>query len=256
MNVNELKQKFYIFCSRTKILIWSLFWTVLLILVLYYSSSILSIDRNQILMMWGIFIIIIVLLLVFPAWLSLRFRYFAWGSSKSLGRMRNWLVCGWRPALFLILGTASMLIIREIIINYISSGAKDSTMAGYHLGKLTVEWITLLSPDFWVKVFAISSLTFLIYWSYKSKKRIVITNFLNQTGDESMKSSVDAISAILLNELAALVRLYSIIDESNPYAPGTQDHSDREKSIDPNINVSGVGESLKSAVASDSKVKL
>ncbi len=129
-------------------------------------------------------------------------------------------------------------------------------MAGYHLGKLTVEWITLLSPDFWVKVFAISSLTFLIYWSYKSKKRIVITNFLNQTGDESMKSSVDAISAILLNELAALVRLYSIIDESNPYAPGTQDHSDREKSIDPNINVSGVGESLKSAVASDSKVKL
>ncbi|MCK9565470.1 MAG: hypothetical protein M0Q43_05415 [Methanothrix sp.] len=205
--------------------------------------------------------------MIFPAWLSLNFRYLAWRASQVLVTIIKWLFSGFRPGLFLVLGVASALLIRTIIINNIpenvtinitSHGLMDILTPGLWSGVFSVKWIDILSPDFWMKVFVITAVLLLVYRAIRSRKRIILLQFTNQTGDEKLKSSVEGISSGLQNELSRLVRLCTQVDDTNPFSPGTQTMSSKESKESasiPNISVS-IGESLKSIVSSETKVKL
>ncbi len=217
----------------------------------------------------GLWIILALIWLAFPAWFSLKFRYLAWWISQGMGITIRWLFSGWRPIFFLLISVSTVLVGRKIIIDNTINSTIKNTMnytindAQYEWNNLTTSefwimglgktWTDILMPDFLLKVFAISALVVLIYWAYQSRRCIVIPQFTNQTGDDKLKSAAEGVSSLLLNELARLVNLYRMVDDTDPFNPASQG---AEVSIDPNINVSGVGETLKSAVTSDSKVKL
>jgi len=224
----------------------------------------------------------ILLTLIFPAWFSIRFRYLAWWVSQGCGIVFSWLSSGWRPAILLLISVASILKIiqialndggQNITLNSTFNATLSGTLNGTLNGTLAIApsgnlsdaitnsppwWMDLLMPDFWMKVFAISALLILIRWAYKSRTRIAILQFSNLTGDDTLKSSAEGISSVLSNELARLVDLYLTVDETDPYGlayQGMDSPGKDELSIHPMIS-SNVGEALKSAVTSDSKVKL
>jgi hypothetical protein len=214
-----------------------------------------------------LWIILAFIWLAFHAWLNLYFRYIAWWISCRCGIILKWISSGWRRALLLLAGIASLIFLRTIIItSQIKSSqvaVQDKQMslsAAYLWTEINNNWTELMMPDFWMKVFAISGLLIAIFWAYQSRKRIVLLQFSNQTGDDKLNASAEGISTILMNELTRLVNLCTMVDDTHPYAPKSQgkgdESGDSSKSIDPNISVSGVGETLKSVVTSDSKVKL
>ena len=153
----------------------------------------------------------------------------------------------------------------NLIATNTSHQLKDAVNPGFWPGAFAVKWIDLLSPDFWITVFLIAMLLSIASWAIGSRKSIILLQFSNQTGDEKLKSSVEAISSILQNELARLVRLINQVDDTNPFGSETQiiwnkDSIDRNKKanepfIKSNISVS-IGESLKSIVSTDTKAKL
>jgi tetratricopeptide (TPR) repeat protein len=271
MHKCEIRREFYRLSYNVKNLFWwfTLFFAIMGIIDLGWHYGIVIDHRipfailhelmKSFMVLW---IILALIWLAFPAWLNLYFRYIAWWISCRCGIILKWIFSGWRRALLLLAGIASMLFVRTIIISNKSANQEGQTnlSAAYFWIGIDNKWTELLLPDFWMKVFAISALLFVVYWAYQSRKRIVLLQFSNQTGDDKLNASAEGISTILMNEITRLVNLCTMVDDTDPYAPssqGTNDESkDSSKSIDPNISVSGVGENLKSVVTSDSKVKL
>lgn len=193
--------------------------------------------------------------LAFPAWFNLYFRYIAWWISCRCGVMLKWISSGWRRALILLAGIASVLFMHIIIMDAIQNGHKDLLVSDL-LAEMAANYRELLIPEFWMKVIAISALISLISWAYQSRKKIVLLKFANQSGDDKLNATVEGISSVLMNEFTRLINLCKTVDDTDPYTPSSQGTSNGDTiSISPNISVSGIGENLKSVVTSDSKVK-
>src|SRR5262249_49770637 len=94
----------------------------------------------------------------------------------------------------------------------------------------------------------------LVYQAYQARWRITILAFTNYAGDD-YKSYVEGLSARLLNELQRLSDLYKVIDDANPTS--TQPASgDRTALIGVTASVEDVGNALRGAITTETKVKL
>lgn len=259
LNYRKIIKEFYCKAYKWRISFFSLCLLLSSIIVLHWVFSWPKIVDKFIWIFWVSWILLAIILMIFPAWLSLRFRYLAWWTSQCLGVIIKCLRSGWTIFVLLVLGVASTLFIRGTIINSQKNITINSFQHSFIInnatwtGPISVNWIDVLSPDFWMKVFAVSALILLAYQAYNSRKRIVLLPFSNQTGDEELKSSIEGISSLLQNELARLTRLCNEVDDTNPYNPETLAFDGKSSSA--NLSVS-VGESLENIVTSDTKVKL
>ncbi|MCX6674438.1 MAG: hypothetical protein NTY37_11750 [Methanothrix sp.] len=259
LNYRKIIKEFYCHAYKWRILFFLLCLLFTSIIALHGVFSWPKIVDQYIWHFWVLWILLSIILLIFPAWLNLYFRYLAWWVSQGLGIIIKWLRSGWTIAVLLVLGVASALFIRGTIINSQKNITINRPPYSFIINNATwaepisVNWIDVLSPDFWMKVLAVLALLLLAYQAYKSRKRIVLLLFSNQTGDEELKSSIEGISSLLQNELARLTRLCNEVDDTNPYNPGTLTFNERSSSA--NLSVS-VEESLENIVTSDTKVKL
>jgi hypothetical protein len=201
-NHSELRQKFYRYSYEKNLAVYLLMWLLVVIffgVLIYTLVPSGGIKSGIILFLFAIWIISAVLWFFSPAWLNPNFRYLAWWGSQGLGRITEWLGSGWRPALFLVLGVALALFGRGIIIknsagnitinstnysmiiNNVLYNITDATKPGFWTGTLAIQWIDLLSADFWMKVFLIAAILSIGFWAYRSKNRIILLPFTNQT---------------------------------------------------------------------------
>lgn len=181
-------------------------------------------------------IILITIYLYFPAWFSVYFRYLALWTSSSLGKIYSVLKSGWRPWLLLLLVVSVIVWLRGLLIG----------------DPYTQEEI--LMEEFLSNVLVLAAMIALLKWAYEMRDRIIIQEFKNYTGDDTLKHHAECISSTLLNELARLKKLYGTVDASTPY--GLDQHMKRANEFSAPINVENVGASLKDAISSDSKISV
>jgi tetratricopeptide (TPR) repeat protein len=100
-------------------------------------------------------------------------------------------------------------------------------------------------------ILGIFTLILLFWWIWKARKRLVIENFTDYTGDQP-KSDARGLATLVVVRLAHLRELYQAVDEKRaiPTSVGVN------QSVDATIKVDNVSEFLKDAVSAQSRLTL
>lgn len=161
----------------------------------------------------------LVLWLAYPAWQSLWYRYLAWGAAKAGGRIQIWLRENWRWGLMLL---ALLAVLASW--NPASEGTSQQTPPStttaengmiYSIpGKLRELLVGFLPPGKVVWSASAISLLWLLLEAYQGRRRLVIGDFEDKTGDSIVWAS--GLGSQLQNELARIADLYKVIDEARP----------------------------------------
>lgn len=157
------------------------------------------------------------------AWFSVWFRYAAW-----------WIADYWRAALVIAVAV-SLVIWRPSLSNDQWAHVKTFFTAGVFL-EVAAGIVFLL----------------LFYEVYRAHRRLVILAFVNYTGDDNLKSCVEGLAPLLLNQLGGLAELYTVVDEAKPIGKSV---AGVENAVEAKVSVEDVGEVLQGAVSPESKIK-
>jgi tetratricopeptide (TPR) repeat protein len=205
----------------------------------------------------------ILIWLAFPTWFNLHFRYIAWWASLACGKLLLWLLTGWRLALLVISAVAVLLWMRSLAIGSPYTFA-SLLMPEFWLKALprimgslgSISFASLLNPEFWLKVLLATALLAIADWARQARRRIVIMQFSNFTGDDKLKVYADGVSSLLLIELARLSNLFRIVEEGRPYEAAIAISPGKGVMSEPTLRAEDIGESLKGAVSSESVIDL
>jgi tetratricopeptide (TPR) repeat protein len=173
-------------------------------------------------------VLVLGLWLSLPAWYSSGFRMLAWEGGRALRAGRklwDWLTVRWGGVVLLVAVLAfAVWQIQQRWKGDLPQGvARELVLAGFSL--------------------------FLLYAIYRARRRIIISEFLNHTGDkEPMDSLAKGLASRLHNELASISSLYRTIDEAMPPQAGGV--------IGVTVGVEDRLESLSDIMGPDSSVKL
>ncbi|HYN22943.1 MAG TPA: DUF6064 family protein, partial [Thermoanaerobaculia bacterium] len=178
-----------------------------------------------------------------PAWYSAGFRLLGWEAGRWLRAGRrgwDWLTARWGGVL-LLLG----------LLVYAAWEAHEFGREFFGLGDPPTqgEVQDQAGKDQAQKnlVLAVLALA-LLYAIYQARRRIIISEFLNHTGEEAMDSLAKGLASRLHNELASITSLYRTIDEAMPPQKGTV--------VGVSVGVEDVVSSLDDVLGPDSSVKL
>lgn len=165
-----------------------------------------------------------------PAWMGPAFRRLAWGLAVLLRRARaglSWWMDLWPAWLFALV--AALLVVYE---NH--DTVRQESLNAWKFPLLVAAGVVLI-------------LGFL-YVIYRARRRLVILDFIDYTGDERLKEGGKGLASRLRNQLAGLSSLYRTIDEALPAPSG---------SILPvTVGVEDPLESFHDAVGPDAKVQI
>ena len=182
----------------------------------------------------------IALWLAFPAWQSLWYRYAAWGMARAGGRVWAWSRENWRWGLLLLslmIGLLSAIPSsnqqpegatgNQQTASTVNSAAKNQKPASTVTKAEQPGWLSsfmsetrelltnLMPPKQTLWLVAAIGLLWLLLEAYQGRRRLVIGNFDNNTGDETQKW-IAGLGVQLQNELARIADLYQVIDEARP----------------------------------------
>ena len=170
-----------------------------------------------------------------PCWFSVRFRATAWWVAWTVGAALRWLASGWRPLVLLVVVVALAWWARSWLI-----------AAGSDPGTGSPPLAELLTAGSALKILACTALLAAIAQAWRTRHRVVVLAFTNHAGNE-LDTDTGGLAANLLSELQRLNNLYITIDEALP-AAGSD--------LGVTANVGGIGDTLKGAISTDSKIEL
>jgi tetratricopeptide (TPR) repeat protein len=178
-------------------------------------------------LLWGLLLSGLAGLLLcfaFPAWHSVSFRYLMWWSARGLGALRRIFTTA---ALLLVSFTIAFLYLALHVLN-----AEGYTQILFLLVKTLLLLVLLTLP----------------YSAYRARKRLVISDFSNHTGDPAQQGLAEGLGSRLRAELVAISTMYSVLDEA--WSP----ESDHRLDLTPSVQ--DLGDPLKGLVTPDSKISL
>lgn len=185
-----------------------------------------------------VWLVALVVWLLISSWHGLWFRYLAFWLSVGYGRLRRWLLSGWRGAVVL-LGAVTVL-----VWTY-------SQLLGAH--RPLKDFVSLEGGPL---VLVVAAVITILYWAFEARRRIVILAFTDYTGDTNLKVCADGIAPQLLNQLVGLADLYRTFEESGSFTPGLTTSAKMPQAVNATVNVTDVGQTLQKIVSAESKVKL
>lgn len=167
-----------------------------------------------------------------PAWYSSGFRMLAWEAGRALRagrRLWDWLTIRWGGVVLLV-----------VLLSF----------AGWQILRIRENPLPPLLERKNVEYLLLAGLSLLLLYAvYRARRRIIISEFLNHTGDtEPMDSLAKGLASRLHNELASISSLYRTIDEAMPPQTG--------RVIGVTVGVEDRLESLSDIMGPDSSVKL
>ncbi|HWM93270.1 MAG TPA: DUF6064 family protein [Thermoanaerobaculia bacterium] len=176
-----------------------------------------------------------------PAWYSAGFRLLAWEVGRWLRagrRVWDWLTARWGGILLLLalLGFAAWWVLR--VPSALDKAAATQAAAEEKQEDKDRQKDLILAGLSLILLLAI----------YRARKRIVISEFLNYTGDKDLDNLAKGLASRLYNELSSITSLYRTIDEAMPPQKGNV--------VGVTVGVEDVLKSLDDIVGPDSSVKL
>ena len=191
-------------------------------------------------------------------------RYMALWLARICGRIYYFLSSEWMPPLFWLF----VVIFSVSIVDYISlvnfdvlSHSKvkplptQCTLIWFQLGS---QQCSQLWPQLWSRlwsqlgsILALYTLLWLLWWAWKARKSLVIEDFANYAGTQ-FDTDVKGLATLLVVKLGQLHRLYRAVDERRAIPTSVA----KNEAIDATIKVEDVGQFLKDAVSSQSKLSL
>lgn len=200
--VYEITSKHYFF------LLWSLLISLIAFVVScwFFSNGFENKSLDTVLyfltMLSGyLFSILFAIGITLLGWYIVSFRYLIYGFSWIFSVIRGM----WKNAMFRI--------ILVIILSAIGWGFRQTLYLGtknYHFLKDILTLSTLL------KILVISAAVLAIWQMYRYRKKLVISDFKNFTGNKELKSVIEGISIRILNEMNRISNLLNEIDEIHP----------------------------------------
>jgi tetratricopeptide (TPR) repeat protein len=139
----------------------------------------------------------LVLWVMLPAWHYTWFRYVAYALARALAWFWRWLTRGW--------GSALVLLGFVYVLQLIWGGPGQ---------RLRVRDFLALWP--WLRPGIVVAALALILWGARMRRSIFFSPFVDLTGDDKLKAAAQGITPRLINELARIAWLYSIIDRNQP----------------------------------------
>ena len=172
----------------------------------------------------------ILLWLVFPAWLSHWFRPVAWWTARAGGIFWRWVRTNWKLGVPLLIAA---VLVEWIGRSWLEMSKTPGAQGSWKRFDLIAGWE--------LPLIAAVLLCCLIYAAYRSRQRLVISAFVNHTGENAgeLKACVDGLASRLGDKLARIAELYRVIDEASPPQGG--------ETIQPTVLVQDVGEILQEA---------
>ncbi len=191
-------------------------------------------------------------------------RYMALWLARICGRIYYFLSSEWMPPLFWLF----VVIFIVSIVDYISLVNFDvlshpkvkplptqCTLIWFQLGS---QQCSQLWPQLWSRlwsqlgsILALYTLLWLLWWAWKARKSLVIEDFANYAGTQ-FDTDVKGLATLLVVKLGQLHRLYRAVDERRAIPTSVA----KNEAIDATIKVEDVGQFLKDAVSSQSKLSL
>jgi len=151
-----------------------------------------------------------------------------------LGQINHWLGRSWRPPVFWLIVTASFIWLGERIAIYFSLfNLKSGT------------WFQIWN------ILGVYALSALLWWAWQARKRVVIEEFVDYTGD-SAKSSAKGLATLLIIMLAQLRNLHQEVNEQRLIST----YAEANQSVKVTINAEDVSGFLKGAASAESKISL
>ncbi len=172
--------------------------------------------------------------------------------ARLIGRIFRYFNSEWRFLLFWLAVTALVVWLAEHLRQFNLQGWNNLSL--YTLVREL--WSQFYSPlsGIWSQgwmILGLFTLVLLFWWVWKARKRLVIENFTDYTGDQS-KPDARGLATLVVVRLAHLRELYQEVDERRaiPTSVGVN------QSIDATIKVEDVSEFLKDAVSAQSRLTL
>lgn len=169
------------------------------------------------------------------AWHSLTFRYVAWRTALALGTLWRWLTQGWPASL-------------ALLMEWVTSSAEGGKAIALAQAGQGLDPHKLFATPRGLEVAAAALSLASIYQMYQTRRRIIILDFKNHTGDGQLKDVIEGLPVRLLDELSTITGYYRMSDEAWPERKGGV--------IEAVIFVPEVAEALKGAITPESKVSL
>src|SRR6266702_399102 len=191
-------------------------------------------------------------------------RYMALWLARICGRIYYFLSSEWMPPLFWLF----VVIFSVSIVDYISLVNFDvlsqpkvkplptqCTLIWFQFGS---QQCSQLWPQLWSRlwsqlgsILALYTLLWLLWWAWKAHKSLVIEDFANYAGAQ-FDADVKGLATLLVVKLGQLHRLYRAVDERRAIPTSVA----KNEAIDATIKVEDVGQFLKDAISSQSKLSL
>jgi tetratricopeptide (TPR) repeat protein len=184
-----------------------------------------------------VWLVALVIWLLISSWHSLWFRYLAFWLSVGCGKLRRWLLTGWRGGVVLF---AAVTLVAWVYSQFL--GARRSLS-------------DLVSLEYAPRILVGVAILVALYWAFEARQRIVILAFSDYTGNDNLKVYVEGIAPLLLNHLVGLADLYQIVEEASPFEPGVSTPKGQQ-TIGATMSTADVGQTLQKMVSTESKVKL
>ncbi len=172
--------------------------------------------------------------------------------ARLIGRILHYFNSEWRSLLFWLATTALVVWLAEHLRQFNLQGWNNLSLNAL-LGEIWSQFYTLLS-GIWSQgliILGLFTLILLFWWVWKARKRLVIENFTDYTGEQS-KPDARGLATLVVVRLAHLRELYQAVDERRaiPTSVGVN------QSVDATIKVEDVSEFLKDAVSAQSRLTL
>ncbi len=187
--------------------------------------------------LWLYILIAAIGLLSFIAWIlvwgwySVWFRYLAYGVARVLSIIRRFFNNIVIQMLFIFGFSGWFWLWRKQVLQGGNFDFKD-----------------LLRLTSMLKCLVIVAVIFTFWQICKSRKCIVILDFVNHTGDEKFKPAVEGIAARCLNEMSRRLKLLKTVDEIQP--------EPKNKVVEPTMDVQNIGKGFEEIIGPESSVKV
>ncbi|MCU0286111.1 MAG: hypothetical protein MUF15_06895, partial [Acidobacteria bacterium] len=234
----NLRMRLYEFAANCQVLNW----LFLIIIAAVIIVGFIIIPKTLLLYI----VLSVIGLIIFLAWIlvwgwySVYFRYLAYGVAWMLSGIRRLLSSTIIQLLIILAISANFWVWRKSL--YSKKGNSEDTIIAFLK--------EILMFDSLIKILVIAAILFTIWQLFKTRKRIVICDFENFTGNKDLDPVVKGIASICSNEMGRLFKLLKTYDDIHPGAT-----NDMAKVV-LNLDAGDIGNDFEQIIGPDSSLKI
>jgi len=229
----NLKAALFKAAARFHFLNWLFLLIIAFGIVSWTTTFLGSLESN----LWRYILISALGLLSFFAWIllwgwySVWFRYLAYGVARMISGIRVFF---------------SSTFIQMVIILGLSGWFWLWRKRALQGGDYDLKDLLRLTSA--LKILVVAAAIFTVWQVCKSRKRIVILDFVNHTGDENLNPAVEGIATRCLNEMSRRLKLLKTVNEIQP--------EPKKNLVEPTMDVQNIGKGFEEIIGPESSVKV